>query len=464
MANKPLLVENPATGEAIGEVATFTADQIPGVIAKADAAQKKWAKTPPRERAEVLRACWAAMLAKKDELAATITAENGKPLRDGLGEVAYAAEFFRWNSEEAVRIDGDVGDLPNGNGRKIVLRQPIGTVLAITPWNFPAAMLTRKLAPALAAGCAVVAKPASPTPMTAVALVDIFRHAGLPDGLFHVVPTLDTGGLVTAALNEEPIRKLSFTGSTEVGSKLLEQAAARVVSCAMELGGNAPFIVLGDADVDDAIEAALVAKLRHNSETCTAANRFYVAEPVLDAFTDALVARFEKLVIGDGADDATDHGPLINRGAIETVGALVRAAIDAGATAVTGGQAIDRPGSFFAPTVLTNVAPDNPILRDEIFGPVAPIVAVPDDDDAILAMANNSEVGLAGYVCGGDFARALSVAERLEVGMVGLNRGLVSDPATPFGGVKQSGIGREGGHEGVLAFTEAKLIVTEWAR
>ncbi|MEY2398601.1 MAG: succinate-semialdehyde dehydrogenase / glutarate-semialdehyde dehydrogenase [Actinomycetota bacterium] len=462
MANKSLVVENPATGEAIGEAAAFTAEQIPAVIAKADAAQKQWAKTPPRERGEVLRACWAAMLEQKDEIAAVITSENGKPLRDALGEVAYAAEFFRWNSEEAVRLDGDVGDLPNGSGRKIVLRQPVGTVLAVTPWNFPAAMLTRKLAPALAAGCAVVAKPASATPLTAVKLADVFRAAGLPDGLLHVVPTLDTGGVVRAALAQAPVRKLSFTGSTEVGSKLLEQAAARVVSCAMELGGNAPFIVLGDADIDEAIDAALVAKLRHNSETCTAANRFYVAEPIAAAFTDALVARFEKLVLGDGADDATDHGPLIDRGATETVGALVRAAVDHGATAVTGGSALDRPGAFFAPTVLTNVAPDNPILQEEIFGPVAPIVTVPDDDDAILALANDCEVGLAGYVCGGDFGRALSVAERLEVGMVGLNRGIVSDPATPFGGVKQSGIGREGGHEGVLAFTEAKLIVTSW--
>ncbi|MBA2609263.1 MAG: NAD-dependent succinate-semialdehyde dehydrogenase [Actinobacteria bacterium] len=462
MANQPLVVENPATGAPIGEVATYIPDEIPGLVAKADAAQKKWARTPPRERAEVLRACWAAMIAKQDDIAAIITAENGKPLRDALGEVTYAAEFFRWNSEEAVRLDGDVGDLPNGNGRKIVLRQPIGTVLAITPWNFPAAMLTRKLAPALAAGCAVVAKPASPTPMTAVALADIFRGAGLPEGLFHVIPTLDTAGVVNAALAQPPVRKLSFTGSTEVGAKLLEQAAARVVSCAMELGGNAPFIVLGDADVDDAVEVAMIAKLRHNSETCTAANRFYVAESLVDAFTDALVARFEKLVVGDGSDHATDHGPLINRGAVETVSGFVRDAIEHGATEVTGGAALDRPGSFFAPTVLTNVRPDNPILREEIFGPVAPIVAVPDDDDAILALANDCEVGLAGYVCGGEFARALSVSERLEVGMVGLNRGIVSDPATPFGGVKQSGIGREGGHDGVLAFTEPKLIVTAW--
>ena len=459
-----LAVENPATGEVIGEVETFTAADMPKVIGKADAAQKQWAKTPPRERAEMLRAMWQAMIDKQGELAAIITSENGKPLRDSLGEVTYAAEFFRWNSEEAVRLDGDVGSLPNGNGRKIVLRQPIGTVLAITPWNFPAAMLTRKLAPALAAGCAVVAKPASPTPLTAVALADLFKEVGLPDGLLQVVPTTNTGELVEAAIAQEPVRKLSFTGSTSVGANLLKQAAPRVISCAMELGGNAPFIVLADANIDDAIEAALVAKLRHNSETCTAANRFFVAEPIADAFIDALVARFEKLVLGDGSDDATDHGPLINAGAVKDVDRLVQSAIGAGATAVTGGSAPDRPGSFYTPTVLTNVRLDNPILREEIFGPVAPIVTMPDDDEAILAAANDCEVGLAGYVCGGDFARALSVAERLEVGMVGLNRGLVSDPATPFGGVKESGIGREGGHEGVLAFTEPKLIVTEWAR
>jgi succinate-semialdehyde dehydrogenase/glutarate-semialdehyde dehydrogenase len=459
-----LAVHNPATGELIDEVATFGPDDIPGIVATADEAQKDWARRPPRERAEVLRACWQAMIDNTERIAAVITAENGKPLRDSRGEVAYAAEFFRWNSEEAVRLDGDLGSLPNGTGRKLVLRQPIGTVLAITPWNFPAAMLTRKLAPALAAGCAVVAKPASPTPLTAVLLAEIFTAAGLPDGLLQVVPTRDTGAIVTATLAQEPIRKVSFTGSTEVGARLLAECAPRVISTAMELGGNAPFVVLGDADIEATIDAALVAKLRHNSETCTAANRFYVAENLVDAFTDALVARFEKLVVGDGADDATDHGPLINQGAVDKVAELVNAATAAGARAVTGGAPIDRTGSYFAPTVLTNVAPDNPILREEIFGPVAPIVSVPDDDDRILALANDCEVGLAGYVCGGDFARALSVAERLEVGMVGLNRGIVSDPATPFGGVKESGIGREGGHEGVLAFTEPKLIVTEWAR
>lgn len=459
-----LAVHNPATGDLIEEVASFDPADVPRIVAKADAAQKEWARRPPRERAEILRSCFAAMIANTETIAAIITAENGKPLRDSRGEVAYAAEFFRWNSEEAVRLDGDLGSLPNGTGRKLVLRQPIGTVLAITPWNFPAAMLTRKLAPALAAGCAMVAKPASPTPLTAVALAGIFTEAGLPDGLLQVLPTRDTGGLVTAALAQEPIRKVSFTGSTEVGARLLAECAPRVISTAMELGGNAPFVVLGDADIDATIEAALVAKLRHNSETCTAANRFYVAENLVDAFTDALVARFEKLVVGDGADDATDHGPLINQGAVDKVGELINAATAAGARAVTGGGPIDRAGSYFAPTILTNVAPDNPILREEIFGPVAPIVSVPDDDARILALANDCEVGLAGYVCGGDFARALSVAERLEVGMVGLNRGIVSDPATPFGGVKESGIGREGGHEGVLAFTEPKLIVTEWAK
>jgi succinate-semialdehyde dehydrogenase/glutarate-semialdehyde dehydrogenase len=459
-----LAVHNPATGDLIDEVATFGPDDIPGIVATADEAQKDWARRPPRERAEVLRACWQAMIDNTERIAAVITAENGKPLRDSRGEVAYAAEFFRWNSEEAVRLDGDLGSLPNGTGRKLVLRQPIGTVLAITPWNFPAAMLTRKLAPALAAGCAVVAKPASPTPLTAVLLAEIFSAAGLPDGLLQVVPTRDTGAIVTATLAQEPIRKVSFTGSTEVGARLLAECAPRVISTAKELGGNAPFVVLGDADIEATIDAALVAKLRHNSETCTAANRFYVAENLVDAFTDALVARFEKLVVGDGADDATDHGPLINQGAVDKVAELVNAATAAGARAVTGGAPIDRTGSYFAPTVLTNVAPDNPILREEIFGPVAPIVSVPDDDARILALANDCEVGLAGYVCGGDFARALSVAERLEVGMVGLNRGIVSDPATPFGGVKESGIGREGGHEGVLAFTEPKLIVTEWAR
>jgi succinate-semialdehyde dehydrogenase/glutarate-semialdehyde dehydrogenase len=457
-----LAVQNPATGETIDAVRTFDVDDVPAIVGVADTAQKEWAKVPPREKAEILRACFAAMMAKEDELAALITAENGKPIADGHGEVKYAAEFFRWNSEEAVRLDGDVGSLPSGTGRKIVLRQPIGVVLAVTPWNFPAAMLTRKLAPALAAGCSVIAKPASLTPLTAVALVDIFRDAGLPEGVFQVVPSTNTGGFVKALLAANPVRKLSFTGSTPTGAALLQEAAPRVVSCAMELGGNAPFLVLGDADVDAAIEAALVAKLRHNSQTCTAANRFYVAEPVLDAFTDALVARFEKLVVGNGADTGTDVGPIIDERSVKGIDDMVRSAIDAGAVAATGGKRLD--GTFFAPTVLTGVRPDNPILQEEIFGPVAPIVAVQDDDAALLRLANDCEVGLAGYVCGGDFARALSVAEQLEVGMVGVNRGIVSDPSTPFGGVKGSGIGREGGHEGVLAFTEAKLIATEWTR
>jgi succinate-semialdehyde dehydrogenase/glutarate-semialdehyde dehydrogenase len=459
-----LAVHNPATGEQITEVATFDVDDVPAIVARADAAQKAWAKVPPRERGEILRACWKAMLDNEDYLARLITTENGKPIADGHAEVKYAAEFFRWNSEEAVRLDGDVGFLPNGTGRKIVLRQPIGVVLAVTPWNFPAAMLTRKLAPALAAGCSVVAKPASLTPLTAVRLVELFTDTGLPADAFQVIPTTNTGGVVKACLAQDAVRKLSFTGSTPVGATLLEQAAPRVVSCAMELGGNAPFLVLGDADVDAAIEAALVAKLRHNSQTCTAANRFYVAEPLVDAFTDALVARFEKLVVGDGADPATEVGPLIDDKSLKKVDELVCAAVAAGAHAVTGGAQLGRAGTFFAPTVLTGLKPDNPILREEIFGPVAPIVAVPDDDDRMLELANDCDVGLAGYVTGGDFARALSVAERLEVGMVGVNRGIVSDPSTPFGGVKASGIGREGGHEGVLAFTEAKLIATEWTR
>jgi succinate-semialdehyde dehydrogenase / glutarate-semialdehyde dehydrogenase len=457
-----LAVSNPATGEQLTEVATFDVGDVPEIVGRADAAQKEWAKVAPRERGEILRACWKVMLDNEDYLARLITSENGKPIADGHAEVKYAAEFFRWNSEEAVRLDGDVGFLPNGSGRKIVLRQPIGVVLAVTPWNFPAAMLTRKLAPALAAGCSVIAKPASLTPITAVRLVDIFKDTGLPADVFQVIPTTNTGGIVQAILEQDAVRKLSFTGSTEVGAKLLEQAAPRVVSCAMELGGNAPFLVLGDADVDAAIEAALVAKLRHNSQTCTAANRFYVAEPVLDAFTDALVARFEKLVVGNGMDPGTDVGPLIDQKSFEKVDELVRGALDAGAVAATGAKRLD--GTFYAPTVLTGVKPDNPILREEIFGPVAPIVAVPDDDARVLELANDCDVGLAGYVTGGDFARALSVAERLEVGMVGLNRGIVSDPSTPFGGVKASGIGREGGHDGVLAFTETKLIATEWTR
>ena len=460
-----LAVQNPATGETIGVVDTFDADNVPSIVALADTSQREWAKVPARERGEILRACWQAMLDHEDELAALITAENGKPIADGHGEVKYAAEFFRWNSEEAVRLDGEVGSLPNGTGRKIVLRQPIGVVLAVTPWNFPAAMLTRKLAPALAAGCSVVAKPASLTPLTAVRLAELFRDAGLPPGVFQVVPAANTGAVVGAALAQPAVRKLSFTGSTPTGAKLLEQAAARVISCAMELGGNAPFLVLGDADVDAAIDAALVAKLRHNSQTCTAANRFYVAEPVLDAFTDALVARFEKLVVGDGAEAGTDVGPLIDDKSLAKVTGLVQGALDHGAVAATGGARVDRAGTFYAPTVLTNVAPDNPILREEIFGPVAPIVAVPDDDARILELANDCDVGLAGYVTGGDFARALSVAERLEVGMVGVNVG-VPVPREPFsfGGWNESkfGVGDITGRGSIELWTRSKKMTTKW--
>jgi succinate-semialdehyde dehydrogenase / glutarate-semialdehyde dehydrogenase len=458
-----LVVHDPATGEVVAEAPACSPDDARRAVGRAAAAMREWSALAPRERAEALRACWAAMLADRDRLADLIVAENGKPRRDADSEVVYAAEFFRWCAEEAVRLDGELGDLPGGHGRKLVMRQPIGVVLCVTPWNLPAAMLTRKVAPALAAGCAVVCKPAPATPLTALAIAELMAQAGVPDGLVAVLPTLDDEGLVRAVLEEPAVRKLSFTGSTATGSRLLALAAPRVVSCAMELGGNAPFVVLADADLDVAVDAALVAKLRHNSEACTAANRFLVAESIAPEFADRMTAAFEGLQVGPGSDEATDLGPLIDDRAVTKVAGLVDDAVAAGASVRCGGERLDRPGSFYAPTVLADVGPDNPILDHEVFGPVAPIVAVPDeDDDAVIALANATDLGLASYVCGRDLGRALRIAERLEAGMVGINRGLVSDPATPFGGVKASGIGREGGHDGVLAFTEPKLVVLDW--
>lgn len=458
-----LVVHDPATGEVVGEVAAYGPRDAVAAVATADRVQREWAALAPRDRSEVLRATWAAMLAERDRLAEVIVAENGKPRRDADAEVIYAAEFFRWCAEEAVRLDGELGELPSGTGRKLVLRQPMGVVLCVTPWNLPAAMLTRKVAPALAAGCAVVAKPAPATPLTALAIGELLTRSGAPDGLVAVLPTLDDQGLVQAVLDQGPVRKLSFTGSTATGARLLAMAAPRVVSCAMELGGNAPFVVLPDADLDVALEAAMVAKLRQNSQTCTAANRFIVAREVAGEFAERLTERFAGLAVGPGRHPENDLGPLIDDRAVDKVAGLVDSALAAGARTRIGGRRIDGPGSFFAPTVLDGVGPGNPILAEEVFGPVAPIVAVDDDDDAIIAVANATDLGLAAYVCGEDLGRTLRVAERIDAGMVGINRGIVSDPATPFGGVKASGIGREGGHDGVLAFTEPKLIVVDWA-
>ncbi|MGH8892555.1 MAG: NAD-dependent succinate-semialdehyde dehydrogenase, partial [Actinomycetes bacterium] len=420
-----------------------------------------WAATAPRERAEILRRAWTLMTERTEELAVLISTENGKALVDARGEVAYAAEFFRWYAEEAVRAEGAVTTAPSGANRIVVVHQPVGVCVLVTPWNFPAAMATRKIGPALAAGCTVVLKPASDTPLTALAVAEVLDDAGVPAGVVNVVPARRSSAVVSAMLHDERVRKLSFTGSTEVGRLLLREAADTVVNTSMELGGNAPFLVFTDADLDAAVDGAMIAKMRNGGEACTAANRFYVEEPVAAEFASRLADRMRALRVGPGADPDTQVGPLVNRAAVEKVDELVRGALGSGARAVVGGSAPERIGCYYDPTVLVDVPADAAILREEIFGPVAPIVSFTAEADAIR-WANDTEFGLVSYVYTGDLARGLRVSEALESGMVGLNRGLVSDPAAPFGGVKQSGIGREGGHEGMLDYTESKYIAVSW--
>ncbi|GAA3816559.1 NAD-dependent succinate-semialdehyde dehydrogenase [Sphaerisporangium flaviroseum] len=401
------------------------------------------------------------MTEQGEDLARLISLENGKALPDARGEVAYAAEFFRWYAEEAVRGAGSVATAPSGANRIVVLHQPVGICVLVTPWNFPAAMATRKIGPALAAGCTVVLKPASDTPLTALAMARILEAAGVPAGVVNVLPARRSGAVVSAMLHDPRVRKLSFTGSTEVGRVLLGEAADQVINTSMELGGNAPFLVFADADLDLAIEGAMVAKMRNAGEACTAANRFYVESSIAEEFGRRLAERMSALTVGPGTEEATQVGPLVNQEAVDKVESLVRGAVEEGAKAVIGGTRPDRPGFYYDPTVLVNVRPDSSILREEIFGPVAPVVTFEEEAEAIR-LANDTEFGLVAYVYTGDLARGLRVSERLESGMVGLNRGLVSDPAAPFGGVKQSGIGREGGHEGMLDYLEAKYIAVQW--
>jgi succinate-semialdehyde dehydrogenase/glutarate-semialdehyde dehydrogenase len=466
-----LAVIDPATEEVVATVRDATPGDARAAADRAAAAFPGWASTPPRQRAEVLRRAHEGLLARAGEAAETIVRENGKPLAEAKGEVTYAAEFLRWYGEEAVRVDGAVVDAPAGGGKLLTLRQPVGVSLLVTPWNFPAAMLTRKVAPALAAGCSVVAKPAEATPLTALLLAEVLRDAGVPDGVVEVVVTSDAAGVVDAVLGDDRVRKLSFTGSTEVGRVLLEKAAARVVNCSMELGGNAPFIVFADAaslpgGLDAAVDGAMIAKLRHNGEACTAANRLYVEAPVADEFAARLTAAMRALRLGPGLEPGTTLGPLIDADTRDKVERLVQAGVDDGATVLTGGRRpADRPtGFFYEATVLGGVRHGSPAVVEEIFGPVAPVIAFdPGAGDDVVAMANDVEVGLVAYVYTADIGRALSVAERLETGMVGINKGLVSDPAAPFGGVKQSGLGREGGHDGLLAFTETKYVAVDWS-
>ena len=458
---RTLPVTNPATEDTLVEITDGTPDDALAAVAAAHRALPGWAATPPRERAECLRKAWALMIERSEAIARLMVLENGKALRDARGEVIYAAEFFRWYAEEAVRIDGAVTTAPSGANRIMVVRQPVGVSVLVTPWNFPAAMATRKIGPALAAGCTVVLKPAKETPLCAFAVADILREAGVPPGVVNVVCTQKAGPLVGAMLADPRVRKLSFTGSTEVGRVLLETAAQTITNCSMELGGNAPFLIFADADLDAAIEGAFLAKMRNGGEACTAANRFYVHEAVADEFTSRFADRLSKLAVGPGLDAGTDLGPLVNEDTRSKVASLVDSATTGGAQVVTGGRAPDRKGYFYLPTVLRDLPPDAAILGTEIFGPVAPVVRFRDEDDAIR-WANDTEYGLVSYLYTADLRRALRVSEALDTGMVGVNRGIVSDPAAPFGGVKQSGLGREGGHDGLLEFTESKYIAVDW--
>jgi succinate-semialdehyde dehydrogenase/glutarate-semialdehyde dehydrogenase len=454
-------VLDPATGDKITTVADGTVDDAIAAVNAADAAAAGWAATAPRQRSEILRRAWELMTAEAEELARLISLENGKALPDARGEVAYAAEFFRWYAEEAVRANGAVATAPSGANKIVVLQQPVGIAVLVTPWNFPAAMATRKIGPALAAGCTVVLKPASDTPLTALAMARILDEAGVPAGVVNVLPARRSGAVVSAMLHDPRVRKLSFTGSTEVGRVLLKEAADQVINCSMELGGNAPFLVFADADLDAAIEGAMIAKMRNGGEACTAANRFYVEASIADEFGKRLADKMSALRLGPGLEDETQVGPLVNEDTAAKVDELVRAAVDAGASATVGGKRPDRAGFYYEPTVLLGVDPSAAILQEEIFGPVAPIVTFTSEDEAVR-LANDTEYGLVSYVYTGDLARGLRLSERLDSGMVGLNRGIVSDPAAPFGGTKQSGVGREGGHDGMLDYMESKYIAVDW--
>ena len=450
-----LSVEDPSTGEALCEVADATPEDAMAALDAACAAQAEWAATPPRERGEILRRAYEAVVARADELALLMTLEMGKPVAESRAEVLYAADFLRWFSEEAVRIEGRWATAPNGGMRMLTMRQPVGPCLLITPWNFPLAMGTRKIGPAVAAGCTMVVKPAKHTPLSMLALAQILDEAGLPDGVLNVF-TARSAGRTTGPLIDDPrLRKLSFTGSTEVGRQLMEQASRHLLRVSMELGGNAPFVVFEDADLDAAVEGAMVAKMRNIGEACTAANRFHVHASIADAFTEKLAQRMGALQVGRGSEDGVEVGPLIDEDQRGKVRELVDDAVERGARAVVGGEQPDGRGHFYPPTVLASVPDDARLLAEEIFGPVAPIATFETDDEAIAA-ANRTEFGLVAYVYTRDLDRAIRVIERLETGMVGLNQGLVSNAAAPFGGVKQSGFGREGGIEGIDEYLSTK--------
>ena len=460
-AKSTIDVVNPATGGVIATVSNASVDDCLEAVGAADRALASWSATAPRVRGEILRRAYELMIAEHETLAQVITLEMGKVITDARAEVTYAAEFFRWFSEEAVRIDGDYRRAPGGANWLLVTRQPVGVSLLATPWNFPAAMATRKIGPALAAGCTVVLKPAHDTPLTALAIADILMRAGVPDGVVNVVVADPPGPVVEAMLNSGIVRKLSFTGSTRVGSLLLQQAATRIINCSMELGGNAPLIVCGDADVDVAVDGAMLAKMRNGGAACTAANRFYVHSSVIEEFTVKFVARMSSLVVGDGLSPTTTLGPLVSKAQQQRVAELVEGAVARGAKVLCGGSSVTSPAFGYQATVLGGVDASDPMLAEEIFGPVAPLVEF-DDEAEMLQLANDVDHGLVSYVFTKDVGKGMRLAEALETGMVGLNRGLVSDPAAPFGGLKQSGLGREGGHDGLLEFLETKYVAGNW--
>ncbi|WP_017974869.1 NAD-dependent succinate-semialdehyde dehydrogenase [Actinopolyspora halophila] len=450
-------VEDPSTTRNLCSVADATSDDALEALAAADRAQSSWAAHPPRERGEILRRAFETITSRHEDLALLMTLEMGKPLAESRAEITYAAEFFRWFAEEAVRIDGDYTVSPNGKGRVLVLRQPVGPALMVTPWNFPMAMGTRKIGPAVAAGCTMVMKPAHQTPLTMLALGDILTEAGLPDGVLNIVTARGAGSVMRPMIEDGRARKLTFTGSTPVGRKLIEQSAGQVLNVSMELGGNAPFLVFDDADVDAAVDGAMLAKMRNVGEACTAANRFYVHDSVAEEFTRKLTERMAALRVGRGVDDGSEVGPLIDADQLDKVVELVDDAVTKGARVETGGSRGDGQGHYYLPTVLTGVPASARMNREEIFGPVAPITTFTEEHEATAA-ANNTEFGLVSYVYTRDVQRALRISETLQAGMVGLNQGVVSNAAAPFGGVKHSGIGREGGKVGIDEYLETKYV------
>ena len=454
-------VIDPATENIITSVASATVDDAKAAVDAASEAFPAWAAKKPRERGEVLRKAFELIMRDAERIAKLMTLENGKALPDARAEVTYAAEFFRWNAEEAVRNLGQFSNAPASGARTLVHHRPAGVAVLVTPWNFPAAMATRKIGPALAAGCTVILKPASDTPLTILALMPILQEAGVPAGVVNVIPSRSSGKVVSAMLHDARVRVLSFTGSTEVGRKLLQEAADNVIKPAMELGGNAPFIVFEDADVDAAVDGAMIAKMRNMGEACTAANRFLVHAKVQEEFSKKLTERMQALKLGNGLDDGVAVGPLINQEGRNKVVALVEDAVKKGARVLTGGTPPNGKGYFYPPTVLVDVPDDAKMLDDEIFGPVAAIQSFTSEEEAIRR-ANDTIYGLVAYLYTRDLARGMRISEQLECGMVGLNRGLVSDPAAPFGGMKQSGIGREGAHEGLMEFLQTQYISTNW--